>query len=211
MPKLLDLFCGAGGAAVGYHRAGFEVVGVDIKPQPNYPFEFVRADANLFPLDGFDAFHASPPCQDHSKASNATKRTHGTAWMLINVINRFAGLDSPWVIENVPGAKKYMPDAIVMCGSGLGLETLRHRLFLSNLDLKPSICDHSLRDLWIEVSGHSMQGHEYRRRKALGLPLDTIEDRRRALGIDWMNRNELSQSIPPAYTEWLGKQILHSL
>ena len=103
-PLLLDLFCGAGGAAMGYHRAGFDVTGVDTKPQPHYPFTFVQADAMTFPLDGFDAIHASPPCQDHMKTPTHNQAAHGTGWMLAATRERLAASGAPWVIENVPGA-----------------------------------------------------------------------------------------------------------
>ena len=101
-PRLLDLFCCAGGAAMGYHQAGFDVVGVDIKPQPRYPFEFHQADAMTYPLDGFDAVHASPPCQDHSATKHLHGRAHGTAWMLDGTRERLLAQSTPWVIENVP-------------------------------------------------------------------------------------------------------------
>ena len=90
-PWLLDLFCGVGGAAVGYHRAGFDVVGVGIRPRPHYPFEFVQADAMTFPLEEFDAIHASPPCQEHSVRQTFTTRRHGSGWMLAAIRDRRAG------------------------------------------------------------------------------------------------------------------------
>ncbi len=102
-PRLLDLFCGAGGAAEGYCRAGFAVTGVDISSQPRYPFTFIQADAMTFPLDGFDAVHASPPCQDHS-ATRDFGGDHGTGWMLTATRDRLAASGLPWVIENVRGA-----------------------------------------------------------------------------------------------------------
>lgn len=102
-PRLLDLFCGAGGAALGYHQAGFEVVGVDVSPQKHFPFEFIQADALTFPLDGFEVIHASPPCQDHVRALGAM-RTHNTGWMLAAIRGRLEQGKTLWVIENVPGA-----------------------------------------------------------------------------------------------------------
>ena len=112
--RLLDLFCGAGGAAMGYHRAGFEVVGIDIAPQPNYPFEFVQADAMEFPLDGFDAIHASPPCQAYTALAT------GKHPRLIEPMReRLASSGVPWVIENVVGAPLRQP--VLLCGSMFGL------------------------------------------------------------------------------------------
>jgi DNA (cytosine-5)-methyltransferase 1 len=102
-PRLLDLFSGAGGAAMGYHRAGFDVVGADLAPQPRYPFEFVQADAMTYPLDGFDAIHASPPCQDHSPLK-ARAGEHGNGWMLDATLARLADSPAVWVVENVGAA-----------------------------------------------------------------------------------------------------------
>lgn len=206
--RLLDLFCGAGGAAMGYHRAGFEVVGVDMDPQPHYPFEFHQADAMTYPLDGFDVIHASPPCQDHSVLSSRTPE-HGTGWMLDAIVGRLKASGAVWVVENVPGAP--MPGAIVLCGSQFGLKVRRHRLFLSNVTLTRPACDHATQGQTVDVTGHGMAGRTHRKRKAMGLPLDTQADRRAAMGIDWMNRTELAQAIPPAYTEHLGLQLIAHL
>lgn len=208
-PRLLDLFCCAGGAAMGYHLAGFEVVGVDVRPQPHYPFEFHQADAMTFPLEGFDAVHASPPCQDHSALKATMPESHGTGWMLAATVARLQASGVPWVVENVEGAT--MPAdtySIVLCGSSFGLRVRRHRRFATNVFVMTPPCDHRAQGPAVDVTGHGMQGREYRRRKALGLPLDTQADRQAAMGIDWMNRDELAQAIPPAYTEFIGAQLL---
>ena len=142
--RLLDLFCGAGGAAMGYHRAGFEVVGVDIKPQPHYPFEFHQADALTYPLDGFDVIHASPPCQRWSMYS----RNLGTWESFPDLITPLRPLlrasGRPYVSENVEGAPL---TGIRLCGSAFGLPVLddrtylrRHRIFESNVDLWGAPC-----------------------------------------------------------------------
>ena len=120
-PRLLDLFCGAGGAAMGYHRAGFDVVGVDIKPQLRYPFEFHQGDAMTWPLDGFDVIHASPPCQDHTR--QFVPREHGTGWMLAAIRERLTASGLPWIIENVPGAP--MRADYKLCGCMFDLPRLR--------------------------------------------------------------------------------------
>jgi hypothetical protein len=117
-PRLLDLFCGAGGAAVGYHRAGFDVVGVDINPQPRYPFEFHQADAMTFPLDGFDAIHASPPCQAYSHGTPPDKRSNHPD-LLDATRDRLNAAGLPWVIENVPRAPLRSP--VILCGSQFDL------------------------------------------------------------------------------------------
>lgn len=111
-PRLLDLFCGAGGAAVGYHRAGFDVVGVDIKPQPNYPFEFHQADALEYPLDGFDAYHASPPCQGYSLATKDNSHWVGysqgkqTPKLILQTVQRLNANGLPFIVENVLGSER---------------------------------------------------------------------------------------------------------
>ena len=191
--RLLDLFCGAGGAAEGYRRAGFtEIVGVDHKPQPRYPFEFVQADALTFPLDGFDVIHASPPCQAFSNA----RVIHGVEHpdLLSPTRERLVANSMPWVIENVPNAP--MRVDVRLCGSMFGLRSpagrlIRHRWFEFSsppaaLTLLPS-CDHSLPV--VSVFGHG--GHIYR----------GVEDWRTVMGIPWMTRAELAQAIPPAYAD----------
>lgn len=197
-PRLLDLFCGAGGCAVGYERAGFEVVGVDVKLQPNYPFAFVQADAMTYSLDGFDAIHASPPCQAFTTARVIHGNEHHD--LLTPTRERLRGTTVPWVMENVPGAPM-RPD-VVLCGSMFpelrseGGELRRHRWFefwQPTLKLVQS-CQHG--PTTVSVFGHA--GHVY----------NGVEEWRRVMGIDWMTRDELAQAIPPAYTEYIGRVLM---
>lgn len=228
-PKLLDLFCGAGGCAVGYHRAGFDVIGVDHRPQPSYPFPFLQADAltylrNLIEGDhdscgvhaeGIDAIHASPPCQVFSAAKRIgnCKATHQD--LLAKTRNLLLRTGAPWVIENVPGAPLLNP--ITLCGSQFGLPLRRHRLFESSLFLMdcPNPCRHATGDKTIfgkvvQLCGSrgapylDARGRTHYRQKRVGLKYG-----QEAMGIDWMNRAELSQAIPPAYTEFVGRQLLN--
>jgi DNA (cytosine-5)-methyltransferase 1 len=222
-PRLLDLFCGAGGAAMGYHRAGFEVVGVDIKPQKHYPFEFHQGDAMTWPLDGFDVIHASPPCQ----AFTALK----TMWnakehedLLTPTRLRLIQSGKPYIIENVPGAPIKTP--MILCGTMFGLKTddgrgelRRHRLFDLNwfVGLTPE-CNHAGPVIGV-YGGHgrdrrrtvTVTGHcgGYSRRD--GIKLFPIKQRSEAMGIDWMTGDPLSQAIPPAYTEFIGKHLMEYL
>jgi DNA (cytosine-5)-methyltransferase 1 len=201
-PRLLDLFCGAGGAAMGYHRAGFDVVGVDIKPQPHYPFEFHQADAMTYPLDSFNAIHASPPCQDHMETPH---RKHGTGWMLEQTRRRLKNQSAPWVIENVPNRRApHMRADYAICGCMVGLPLRRVRWFETSwggFELHPT---HRHDGPVVSVVGH---GTPTWVRSKLGYN-PTITHYREAMGIDWMNRDELSQAIPPAYTEWIGTRLL---
>jgi DNA (cytosine-5)-methyltransferase 1 len=202
-PRLLDLFCGAGGAAMGYHRAGFEVVGVDIAAQPHYPFEFHQADALTFPLDGFDAIHASPPCQAYSSATKAWGRTADHPDLYSATRERLLAQGAPWVIENVIGAPCH--HGVVLCGSMFGLGVQRHRSFESSeLMLLDRSCRHSGRSL--TVTGHSPYWWDQGRRTQAA-----SEDIAAAMGIDWMNRREIVQAIPPAFTTWIGTQLLAAL
>ena len=205
--RLLDLFCGAGGSAVGYHRAGFEVVGIDIKPQPRYPFEFHQADALTYPLDGFDVVHASPPCQAYCALRHLMPEKIYPD--LIKAVRDWIFQGSAiYIIENVP--KSPLINPIQLCGSSFGLKVRRHRLFESNVYLETLPCDHKKQGRPIDVSGTG--GRRINRR-----PDDhggntnkprNIKEARGAMGIDWMTRYELSQAIPPAYTEYIGKQII---
>lgn len=213
-PRLLDLFCGAGGAAMGYARAGFEVVGVDINPQPHYPFEFIEADAiELLDLwqrhrlfDDFDAIHASPPCQDHSSLS-AMWADHGTGWMLAETVERVKATGLPWVVENVVGPDVHMDGWwFTLCGSSFGLAVRRHRRFGSNLLMLPPSCRHQEQDTVVGVYGHP-GGSSTRD----GDTRSGTAGWRKAMGIDWMTGKELAQAIPPAYTEWIGQQLMAAL
>jgi len=210
-PRLLDLFCGAGGAAVGYHRAGFEVVGVDIKSQPRFPFEFHQADALTYSLDGFDVIHASPPCQRYSIA----ERIHGNKEKYPDLIapirSRLKENGSFYVIENVPGAPLHTP--VMLCGLMFDLRILRHRYF----ETYPffMVPGHPQHPDWIVIKSFrtyscfkngathiTMAGHNFSREDAIS-----------ALNGDcsWMTREELSQAIPPAYTNFIGKRIMEAL
>lgn len=214
-PKLLDLFCKAGGAAMGYHRAGFDVVGVDVEPQPNYPFEFHQADATTFPLEGFAAVHASPPCHDHSNVTGRDRKTKGlkgTGWMLEHTIERLSAAGVPWVVENVEAAQ--FPEGTMkvrLCGSSFGLDLRRHRWFASNMPLSAPPCDHS----WQTPRFRSLSMKRHREGKLASVVgvhghlnyAGEFEIRCAAMGIDWMTSDELSQAIPPAYTEHIGHQL----
>lgn len=225
-PKLLDLYCGAGGAAMGYHQAGFDVVGVDIDPQPNYPFEFVQADALEFlawrtrhtdrrvddAIASADVIHASPPCQDHSTLSAMQPKGHGTGWLLPASRELLVHTRLPYVIENVVGADMINP--VTLCGSSFGLGVRRHRLF--ELSWAPGFvppCAHYLQPAPIDVTGTGGPRLGDRLDAAGGSSRKprNLAEARNAMGINWMTRVELSQAIPPAYTAWVGQSLLESL
>lgn len=214
-PKLLDLFCCAGGAAVGYHRAGFEVVGVDIDPQPRYPFEFIQHDALTLDRDflaSFDAIHASPPCQSYSDLAKRNGNAHMWPRLIEPTRDLLQSLGVPYIIENVEGAPLLAP--VVLCGTMFpGLRVLRHRLFESNIDL--SVPEHGKHPL---VFTHDKRKAHYGKLdqdtsfvQVTGGGNSSIANAKAALGIDWMNKHELNESIPPAYTEFIGSQLLASL
>jgi len=231
-PRLLDLFCGAGGAAMGYHRAGFDVVGVDINPQPNYPFEFVQADAleiltwSCHYWSRFDAIHASPPCQAYSRMRHLPWLKDKEYPRLIEPTRKLleaTGL--PWVMENVEDAP--MPRAPTLdgnhgfwlCGLMFGLPLYRHRLFESNLIFEqPSHPKHRQ-----VILGGRHLNKRYSQNGGGGvadvLPIVTVAGHTSgmmqyapaAMGIDWMPRDDLTQAIPPAYTEFIGQQLAQHL
>jgi DNA (cytosine-5)-methyltransferase 1 len=190
---------------MGYHRAGFDVTGVDIAPQPRYPFAFIQGDAleEWFDLSTIAAIHASPPCQEHMRGGLAGE--HDTGWMLDQTRAMLEELGKPWVIENVPGAP--MRADYQLCGSQFGLPIRRHRWFETSwhgFSLMPP-CDHSR-----PVVG--VYGHPHGKAGAWpGMLPGSLEDWSVAMGIDWMTGNELSQAIPPAYTEYIGAQLLAHL
>ena len=211
-PRLLDLFCCAGGAGMGYRMAGFDVVGVDIDPQPNYPFTFIQADALCLDEDfiaGFDAVHASPPCQSYSDLAKRNRNADAWPRLIEPVRDLLTESGLPFIIENVEGAP--LRDPVVLCGTMFpGLRVIRHRLFESNVALSaPAHQKHPL-----------VFTHDKRKRHYGKLNQDTsfvqvtgggncsIANARDAMGIDWMTKGELNESIPPAYTKYLGRQLL---
>lgn len=239
-PILIDLFCCAGGAARGYSDAGFDVLGVDKDAQPRYPYWFHQGDAlkvldtllrgfgvefvhpdgrrRIITLADVAAIHASPPCHDHSTLSRITgndgtgELLHETR-MLLKLASRWFG--KPWVIENVEGAEMHGWHVLLLCGSQFGLFTStrergivwlrRHRLFESSIRLSPPdghrSCTTGKRV--IGVYGHGDGGGRGWK--------GSFTDRKAVMGIDWMNRRELAQAIPPAYTEHIGRQLIAGL
>jgi len=206
--KLLDLFCGVGGASAGYAEAGFQVHGVDLKHGKRYPFTYVRADVldvlkDTDYIQQFDVIHASPPCQTHSITKHL-RNAQGKSTSKVDLIpeTRAALIASgkPYIIENVPGSP--LIDPIQLCGSSFGLKVRRHRLFESNMPLVGSVCDHKLQGRPVGVYGSlndQIPGG--------GKTASTITEARQAMGMEWAIWTELVEAIPPAFTKYLGDQI----
>lgn len=212
---LLDLFCGAGGAAMGYYRAGFDVLGVDIKPQPHYPFDFVQGDALEFCAEHgkeFDAIHASPPCQKYSVTWFLFKRNHPD--LISQTRKALNATGNPYVIENVERAPLINP--LKLCGTMFGLRVIRHRLFECNppIYFYPAPCAHNGK-----VSGNralkaglratprladfdylTVVGHDF-----------IVSEANDAMGIGWMSQHEVAQAVPPAYTQFIGQQLMQTI
>lgn len=219
-PRLLDLYSCAGGAAMGYHRAGWDVVGVDIVRQPRYPFEFHQGDALDFLAahwQDFDAVHASPPCQRHSAGTRAVDRDRypdlvGPTRALLD----YFGL--PYVLENVVGAPLH--DPVMLCGRQFGLTAEdtdgvvlhldRHRLFETSWGYQgPPTCLPHDRSLQVGGSygGARRDKHEARHVRGGGY-VPSFDVQKALLGIDWMTERELYQALPPVYTEAVGRALL---
>jgi len=197
---------------MGYHRAGFEVVGVDIDPQPRYPFEFIQADALTLDrefLASFDAVHASPPCQSYSDLAKRNGNAHMWPRLIEPVRALLHELGVPFIIENVEGAP--LLDPVVLCGTMFpGLRVIRHRLFESNIDLTaPPHGKHPLVFTHDKRKGHyGKLDQDVSFVQVTGGGNCSIANAKDAMGIDWMTKGELNESIPPAYTEHLGKQLM---
>jgi len=219
--KILDLFCGAGGASYGYGLAfpDAEIVGVDCYQQPRYPFTFIQGDALMFCQKygkDFDIIHASPPCQIFSQITPARSRSsHKNLIPLTRVVIQEAH-PTFYIIENVDRAKEHLINPILLCGATFGLKVYRHRLFEishpiqqpfheTHNDKTPAANRKTLAESlspkgFISVVGGGSRLHQVGRR-------DIFEYRKKAMGIDWMNRYELCQAIPPRFTKYIGQQI----
>lgn len=216
LPRLLDLCCGAGGAAMGYHRAGFEVVGIDKDDQPHYPFEFHRDDAlevlraavhGQSPYGRIDAFHASWPCQGFS-AYRRIGRGVGDGYPDLVTPGRplleVSGL--PWVMENVEGSP--VRPLVKLCGSPFGLDVQRHRWFETNVPMMSPPCVHGI---WKPRFPQATNRKNLRRTVEIGVWRIPLPVQQAAMGIDWMTLDELTEAIPPAYTEYVGRALLEFL
>ena len=208
-PRLLDLFCGAGGAAMGYNMAGFEVIGVDNTKQPHYPFHFIKADAVEYAVahaQDYHAVHASPPCQRWSVMTPKTHRANHPD-LIVDTRRILSQKCECWVIENVEGARTQLIQPLMLCGSMFGQRFRRHRYFEINtpsptptLILTPG-CRHLDKCVLITDHGASAFNGHPRKRTPVAI-------KREAIGIDWMTEAELSQAIPPTYTKFIGEYLL---
>jgi len=203
--KVLDLFCGAGGASMGYKLAGFEVVGIDIKKGKRYPFEYYQRsvlELTAEDLEPYDLIHSSPPCQLFS-ATRHLRNAQGKKSDKMDLIEPTRRLliesGKPYLIENVVGAP--LIDPVRLCGSSFGLKVRRHRLFESNMPLKGSECDHKAQGRPVGIYGSMKDEIPNGGRTA-----KSMDEAKEAMGIDWMIWSELVEAIPPAYTQYLGEQ-----
>lgn len=229
-PKLLDLFCCEGGAAMGYHQAGFDVIGVDINPQPLYPFAFHQGDAlevmrglilsdvlgvpvklagEEYVLSDFAVIHASPPCQAHSTIT-PDKSKH------VDLIPEIRGalIEAclPFVIENVEGAKRALIDPVRLCGSSFGLRVRRHRYFESNVPLLALPCEHGAQGVPVGVYGDHADTFSTRPNgTSRGVKAATDDEAREVMGMPWASWHGTTQAIPPAYSRHIGAQLIAHL
>jgi DNA (cytosine-5)-methyltransferase 1 len=206
-PRLLDVCCCQGGAAYGYHLAGFDPTGLDIAPQPRFPFPFIQGDAlEYIAKHGheYDVIHASPPCQAYSLTQRIQRNEHPD---LIGPIREaLEATGKPWVIENVPAAAPWLRNPIELCGAAFGLRTYRHRLFESNIPLvAPSHPKHSAQQ--VKMGRPVKAGDFY---QAVG-NFSGVAYARADMGVPWMTRDGIRESIPPVYAQHVGMQLLASL
>lgn len=212
MLKLLDLFCGVGGASVGYAMAGFEVHGVDLKHGKRYPYTYTRADVldvlrDTEFINQFDVIHASPPCQTHSITKhlrNAQGKSTSKVDLIPQTREALTASGKPYIIENVMGSP--LIDPIMLCGSAFGLKVRRHRIFESNMKLTGTTCDHKAQGRPIGIYG-SLRDEI----PGGGKTANSIEEARAAMEMPWAIWTELVEAIPPAYTKYLGEQIRHAV
>ena len=214
-PRLLDLFCCAGGAGVGYSQAGFDVVGIDINPQPHYPFQFIQADVLTLDLEFiglFNAVHASPPCQSYSDLAKRNGNADEWPRLIEPVRDLLVESGLPYIIENVEGAP--LRDPVVLCGTMFPpLRVIRHRLFETNFPITaPPHGNHPLVHTFDKRKNHYGKTNEWEDFvQVTGGGNCTLAAARQAMGINWMTKGEINEAIPPAYTRLIGRQLLRHL
>jgi DNA (cytosine-5)-methyltransferase 1 len=217
---LLDLCCCQGGGATGYHRAGFGIVGVDIEPQPRYPFEFHQADAMTFPLEGFDAIHASPPCQFFTQMNGAHRARHVLGQgrpvldLLTPMLTRLRGLEVPWVVENVVGAGRAVGNPTLKLHGGMfGLPLYRPRVFWSNVLILSSTGPIVRQPVGVwgdrpQVKRRTRLNGDQRGKRSIMWQAQSVEEAREAMDMPWADWHGCKEAIPPAYTEFIGAQLI---
>lgn len=207
--KLLDLFCCQGGAGMGYKQAGFDVTGVDIKPQPKYPFNFILGDAiDYLKRHGneYCFIHASPPCQGYSHLTPEKYKCNYDR-LIYSLRELLIKIGKPFCIENVVGARKELINPILLCGSMFDLRTQRHRLFETSFKIvAPAKCNHSELPLLVTTASKASREKRFK----LGIKPKSVANAPMAYGIDWMDFNGLKESIPPAYTKYIGLEFIKS-
>lgn len=200
-PRLLDLYCCQGGASMGYHRAGFDVVGVDLSPQPRYPFDFHQADAIEYVLEHghkFDLIHASPPCQLYSKTHRINRSDFPD--LIAATREAIAQVNTAWVIENVVDARDELLEPQMLCGEMFGLRTYRHRLFETSWVWdEPEHPSHVARTTKM---GRAVRDGEYMH--VVG-NFSGVQQARDIMDMQWASRDGLREAIPPAYSEYIGR------
>ncbi|CAL9450890.1 SAM-dependent methyltransferase [Streptomyces sp. enrichment culture] len=208
-PRLLDLFCCQGGAAKGYADAGFDVTGVDITPQPRYPYRFVQADAIAYALEhgaGFDFIHASPPCQHDSECQRIHGNTHPD--LIAPTRTALEATGRPWVIENVRGAVPKLREPVMLCGPMFGLATYRHRFFETSSGFTLAQPAHAAHLVPQAKMGRPIPPDHYG--QFVG-NFSGVALARKVMGVTWMNRDGIRECIPPAYAHWIGRHALTHL
>lgn len=205
-PRAIDLFCGAGGAGMGIHLAGFDVEGWDIKQGLSYPFARRIGDALDVNLDGADFVWASPPCQQHTALRHLAGKDYEC--YISRTRAKLQAWGGPYIIENVVGAPLINP--VMLCGSSFGLRVRRHRLFESNIPLVVPACRHDAQPEPVDVSGVGYFQYSERKKKTggKGRKPKSLQDAREIMEMPWASRAEIAQAIPPAYAEFLCRQVL---
>lgn len=202
--KALDLFCGAGGASYGIWQSGFDVVGVDINPQPEYPFPFIQANALDIDFQKFDFVWASPPCQAFTAYKRRKNHVRPVENLIPQVREKLEKSGVKYCIENVPGAPLYEP--VMLCGSMFGLDVRRHRLFETNFKVDQPKCRHDRQEPRFPPATNRKNLRKTVEVGVWRIPLDVQQ---KAMGIKWMQRKTLSQAIPPAYSNYIARRTLN--